>query len=208
MQWLFTTKDDTPSSILGTCTWVALPPYLREFVSVLDNAVPLAPLEHELRVFSYGGELEEITGDDQLDSAKGRFRAADNLRHLGQLIEELTMEHGDCETRQGFRRQLWSDMAAHSLSSTTKAHICNQHAQVAPLLRALTLRTRESTLPHPKPIPAQACTVVPPTLHAAKPVMAVTATAPGSLRYFLCRTPITWHRRTDFPVPVPPQNDA
>jgi len=43
------------------------------------------------------------------------------------------------------------------------------------------LLARSEALSRPNPIPANECKVIPPTLHAAKPVEAVTASASGFL---------------------------
>jgi len=48
------------------------------------------------------------------------------------------------------------------------------------------------------PIPAQWCTVTPPTWHAATPVLAVANVVALDMRW------IIWRRRNDLPVPAPP----
>lgn len=65
----------------------------------------------------------------------------------------------------------------------------------------LTIEHSCSTVPVPKPIPAKEWTVIPPMLHAAIPVDAVTAMESSLLTNFLRKAAIISRRRTDFPVP-------
>ena len=54
----------------------------------------------------------------------------------------------------------------------------------------------------PSPTPPNECRVVPPMLHAAMPVEAVTATASGAVTNFFRSAAIISLSKTDLPVPV------
>lgn len=55
-----------------------------------------------------------------------------------------------------------------------------------------------------RPTPPKLCSVIPPTLHAAIPVDAVTATASDLLRYFSFSSAMMLRSSTDLPVPADP----
>ncbi|KAK4137198.1 hypothetical protein BT67DRAFT_341488, partial [Trichocladium antarcticum] len=56
----------------------------------------------------------------------------------------------------------------------------------------------------PRPMPEKLCSVMPPMLHAAKPVEAVTATRSGSRTCFFLSSWMMARIRTDLPVPAGP----
>lgn len=65
----------------------------------------------------------------------------------------------------------------------------------------LTMEHSCSTLPVPRPMPAKEWIVIPPILHAAIPVDAVTAIESSFPANFLRKAAMISRSRTDFPVP-------
>mmetsp|Transcript_48497 Transcript_48497/g.110121 ORF Transcript_48497/g.110121 Transcript_48497/m.110121 type:complete len:292 (+) Transcript_48497:962-1837(+) len=96
-----------------------------------------------------------------------------------------------------------SSMDTSSIMSTLAAR---HRAHAGPLAR--TLATTASGRPLASPTPAQLWIVTPPTLVAAMPVGAVTATAPSCPAARFLSSWITKRSRKDFPVPAAPLKKA
>ncbi|ORY59048.1 uncharacterized protein BCR38DRAFT_299307, partial [Pseudomassariella vexata] len=64
--------------------------------------------------------------------------------------------------------------------------------------------TKVGTSSFPRPMPAKLCRVIPPMLHAASPVDAVTPNRSGSRAHFFFISAMMARIKTDFPVPAGP----
>ena len=149
---------------------------------------------------SVRGERKECSRTHLQSSKVGLL--AKRTGDSSKLVEQESIDHRDCESWVSM--QVARKEKRKSPSSMTRTSERVHFPAAIRFLRTLAMSCSAASTPIP--IPAKEWIVVPPTLQAAIPVEAVTATASDRPLCLRLRAEMISRRRTDFPVPARCQN--